>query len=80
VSGNVQEDNDNDDNGELGGCSIKLLDASGNVDHHIDGISSAVYTFYDTEGSYSVMETNLVGYLDVSDIDDVNMIAVTVGF
>ncbi len=82
ISGNVKEDIDNNNTGDvnLSGVTISLLsgttivattttDASGN------------YSFTGVEnGSYTVQQTNLPGYLDVSDSDggDPNSIAVTI--
>jgi hypothetical protein len=84
ASGNVKEGNDNNDVGDVNlvGVPIKLFDASGAVVATSLTDSSDNYASYDLpEGSYSVMETNHPGYLDVSDIDggDDSMIAVTVG-
>lgn len=84
ISGNVSEDTNNDDVGDdnLDGVLIELEDAEGNTVATTMTDSSGSYVFYDLpEGSYTVKETNLPDFLDVSDIDggDPNIISVVIG-
>ena len=72
ISGNVMEDLDNDDVGDvdLAGVNITLLDGSGNVIASRLTDSDGNYVFSDLPaGTYSVVEKNLPGYLDVSDVE-----------
>jgi hypothetical protein len=61
---------------------VKLLNTSSAVVAMTLIDSSGNYMFYNLPiGSYSVMETDLAGFLDVSDIDgsDAIIVAVTLG-
>lgn len=75
ISGNVTVDVDNNDTGdtELPGVLITLLDRFGVVVGTTLTDSSGYYVFYDLlAGDYTVVETNLAGYADVSDVDGAN--------
>ncbi|KAI2501567.1 oxidoreductase [Fragilaria crotonensis] len=81
ISGNVKEDTNNDDTGDvnLANVPISLLDANDNVIRTTITDSSGNYKFVDLEaGKYSVSETNLHGFSDVKDLDggDLNKITV----
>ena len=82
ISGNVSEDVDNNDTGDvdLAGVTVKLLENGVEVATTVTD-SNGDYFFYDVPvGNYVVMQVNLPGFLDVTDSDGVNdnMIAVTV--
>lgn len=75
ISGNVMEDMDNDNTGDidLAGVLITLLDRSGVVVGTTLTDTGGAYVFYNLVfGNYTVLETNLAGYADVSDVDGAN--------
>ncbi|NEQ77023.1 MAG: Cna B-type domain-containing protein, partial [Okeania sp. SIO2C9] len=75
ISGTVFEDTDNDGTGDttLEGVTVTLLDDQGQtVDTTTTG-SDGTYSFTDVEpGNYEVVQTNLPGYQDVSEVDGQN--------
>ncbi|AFZ37589.1 conserved repeat domain protein [Stanieria cyanosphaera PCC 7437] len=87
ISGTVLADTNNDNTGDspLSGVTIELLDSSGNsIDSNstLAGVqptttttaSDGSYSFANlAPGNYQVKQTNLSGYLDVSDIDGGNL-------
>ena len=82
ISGNVKEDVDNNDTGDVNlvNVQIDLLDSTGAVVATRFTDSDGNYVFNDLPmGSYTVVETNLPNYVDVSDTDppNDNMISVT---
>ncbi len=82
ISGNVSEDTNNDNTGDtpLENVTVELLDSGGNVIATTTTDASGNYTFTNQPaGSYTIRQTNLAGYSDVSDIDggNLNQIAVT---
>ena len=71
----MSEDLDNNDTGDvdLSGVTITLYDANGDVVATRLTDTEGNYVFYDLpSGDYTVIETNLPGYLDVSDVDGPN--------
>ena len=75
ISGNVKEDLDNNDSGDvdLGNVFITLFDKSGIVVGTTITDFGGRFVFYNLlPGNYTVMETNLAGYVDVSDVDGAN--------
>ncbi|KAI2514176.1 protein of unknown function DUF11 [Fragilaria crotonensis] len=81
ISGNVKEDIDANDTGDVNipGVLITLLDGSSNVLATTLTDANGNYAFINlTAGNYAVKETNLGGYVDVKDIDggDPNLIVV----
>ncbi|KAB2964537.1 SdrD B-like domain-containing protein [Zoogloea sp.] len=83
ISGTVLEDGNNDDIGDtpIPGVTVTLQDSSGKVVATTTTDGSGNYVFNGLPpGSYTVVETNKPGYLDVSDKDggNPNSIAVTV--
>jgi protocatechuate 3,4-dioxygenase beta subunit len=82
ISGTVREDLDNNDSGDtpIPGVTVQLKDPAGNVVQTTTTDANGNYTFNNVPaGTYTVVETNQPGYLDVSDIDggNPNSIAVT---
>ena len=70
ITGSVKEDLDNNDSGDaaLPGVTVTLLDSLGNIIATTVTDSSGIFTFVNMPaGSYTVVETNLLGYTDVSD-------------
>jgi von Willebrand factor type A domain/SdrD B-like domain len=70
VAGKVEEDSNNDDVGDtaLAGVNVTLLDGAGNIVSSMLTGPNGKYKFVDLPaGNYSVIETNLAGYIDVSD-------------
>ena len=75
ISGNVKEDVDNNDSGDvdLGGVTITLLDSAREEIATRITDANGNYVFNDLPaGDYYVIETNLDGYSDVSDVDGPN--------
>ena len=84
ISGNVKEDLDNDDTGDvgIGGVKVELLDEFGNIVAGTATDASGSFVFNDVPmGSYTIVQTNLQNYVDVSDTDgpNDNMISVVLG-
>ena len=82
ITGTVREDLDNNDSGDspIGGVTVTLKDANGNIVGTAITDANGNYAFNNLPaGTYTVVETNKPGYLDVSDIDggNPNSIAVT---
>ncbi|MBL8429172.1 MAG: carboxypeptidase regulatory-like domain-containing protein [Dechloromonas sp.] len=82
ITGTVRQDNDNNDTGDtpIAGVTVVLKDSAGNVVGTTTTDANGNYAFNNLPaGSYTVMETNKPGYLDVNDIDggNPNSIAVT---
>ncbi|NEQ74935.1 MAG: DUF11 domain-containing protein [Okeania sp. SIO2C9] len=82
ISGNVSEDIDNDDTGDvnLENVTVELLDDQGTVIRTTTTDTDGNYEFTDLEaGDYTVRQVNLGGYSDVSDTDppNDNLISVT---
>ena len=70
ITGSVKEDLDNNDSGDtaLPGVTVTLLDSLGNNIATTVTDFSGLFTFVNVPaGSYTVVETNLLGYTDVSD-------------
>ena len=70
IGGSVKEDVDNDDTGDvdLSGVTITLLDSAGAViATTVTGPSGSFLFVNLPAGNYTVVETNLAGYTDVSD-------------
>jgi len=75
IAGNVKEDIDNNDTGDvdLEGVTITLADVNGAPIATTTTDSDGNYVFYDLPaGDYNVVETNLAGFSDVSDVDGPN--------
>ncbi|MDJ0518938.1 MAG: carboxypeptidase regulatory-like domain-containing protein, partial [Trichodesmium sp. MO_231.B1] len=82
ISGNVSEDIDNDDTGDINlqNVTVELLDDQGTVIRTTTTDTDGNYEFTDLEaGDYTVRQVNLAGYSDVSDTDppNDNLISVT---
>ena len=82
ITGTVREDLDNNNTGDspIGGVTVTLKDAGGNIVGTAITDANGNYAFNNLPaGTYTVVETNKPGYLDVSDIDggNPNSIAVT---
>ena len=82
ISGNVKEDINNDDIGDINLVTVRidLLDSTGMIVATRFTDVNGNYVFNDLPmGSYTVVETNLPNYVDVSDTDppNDNMISVT---
>ena len=70
IAGNVKEDLDNNDTGDaaIPGVTITLLDSAGAVIATTVTGGSGSFLFVNLPaGNYTVVETNLLGYTDVSD-------------
>ena len=84
ISGFALADTDNDDIGDMGmrNVNIRLIDADNNVEEFTTD-QSGFFRFLDLDpGTYRIEQTNLPGYLDVSDTDpstEQNVIQVTIG-
>ncbi|KAI2514320.1 oxidoreductase [Fragilaria crotonensis] len=81
ISGNVKEDVDANDTGDVNipGVLITLLDGTNKVLATTLTDANGKYAFINlTAGNYAVKETNLSGYIDVKDVDggDPNLIVV----
>ena len=75
VSGTVQEDVDDDDvcDKPMPGVTVTLTDLAGDTIATTVTDSNGNYQFTDLPiGAYKVVETNLPGYIDVSEVDGVN--------
>ncbi|NEP95576.1 MAG: hypothetical protein F6K25_22825, partial [Okeania sp. SIO2G4] len=75
ISGNVSEDIDNNDTGDvnLENVTVELLDDQGTVISTTTTDTDGNYEFTDLEaGDYTVRQTNLPGYSNVSDTDGAN--------
>jgi hypothetical protein len=71
ITGNVTEDVDNDNKGDVGlaGVTVTLLDSTGTTIAITTTDSRGYYVFNNLpKGVYTMMQTNLVKYLDVSDV------------
>ncbi|WP_287308981.1 MULTISPECIES: SdrD B-like domain-containing protein, partial [unclassified Okeania] len=82
ISGNVSEDTDNDDTGDvnLANVTVELLDDQDTVIATTTTDVDGNYEFNDLEaGDYTVRQVNLPGYSNVSDTDGANdnLISVT---
>ncbi|MCK6394374.1 SdrD B-like domain-containing protein [Zoogloea sp.] len=82
ISGNVSEDQDNDNTGDspIAGVTVQLKDPAGNVVQTTTTDANGNYTFNNVPaGNYTVVETNKPGFSDVGDVDggDPNVISVT---
>ncbi len=81
ISGQVQEDLDNNDTGDtpIGGVTVVLKDPAGVIVDQTTTAPDGTYSFTNVpEGTYTVTESNLPGFTDVSDTDggDPNVITV----
>jgi len=75
ITGSVLEDVDNNDTGNIPipGVTVTLVDSNGNVVGTTTTDQNGNYTFTDVPpGNYTLVETNLPGYLDVGDADGGN--------
>jgi uncharacterized surface anchored protein len=82
ISGTVREDLDNNNSGDtpIAGVTVQLKDSTGTVVQTTTTDANGNYTFNNVPaGTYTVVETNKPGYLDVGDTDggNPNSIAVT---
>jgi uncharacterized surface anchored protein len=81
ISGTVREDLDNNNSGDtpIAGVTVQLKDSTGTVVQTTTTDANGNYTFNNVPaGTYTVVETNKPGYLDVSDIDGGNPNSITV--